>query len=99
MKTRTLARRAGQVQRITDFQALERKRRAEEEAAALDVKGAERRRQELFMSIHYPEGTDPLHRSLQAYGAPPSSYQRYEPDESDLGEAIEAFMNRRRRKT
>jgi hypothetical protein len=94
MKTRTLLRRAVKVRQIGDQQALERKRLALEAEAAADVKGAERRRQELFMSIHFPEGTDPLHASLKAYGCKPEQWARYEPDESNLGDVIKRFVER-----
>jgi hypothetical protein len=94
MRTKTLLRRAAKVRQIGDAQALARKREAIEAEAALDVEGAKRRREQLFMSIHYPEGTDPLHRSLQVYGCKPEAYQRYEPNEEGLAEAIEAFSSR-----
>jgi hypothetical protein len=88
-------RRVRRVRATADRQLLEQKRQLELETAQHEsIEQAEARRWALFMSVYFPDNRDPMWKSLEAYGCGPVAWQQYAPDESDLGEVIEAFSNR-----
>jgi hypothetical protein len=70
-RNRTIMRRVQRVRAAHDLRLIERKR-AEELAAAeqLSAAEAEKRRMEEWLRQHYPDGRDPLWRSLEAWADP-----------------------------